>query len=312
MYLTWLVVSKYGFQEMSIVINDYRLEIPIIFWLAVLTVIIFTNYVLFNYIMARKNDADQEQRIEISSIDLLEKRFENRINNLAKNISSQNLINENLSREIINEKFGEDLVTTVDKALKQRVGQVSKIIRSQNRLNEVTDDLKIRLEGPGGRAEKQANVARRLAYAMALLGVVVAGGRIYTLVDQPVLESISKLADGGSIWPFIIAHSAPWVGLIILIEFAALMFVRFSTRASLQQRYFTEAYTELKDRHAALIIVIEFGSPEQIIVAASSMIRYSQQQIAHSNDAETITASSSLIQSLTGLITETMSKAGTK
>ncbi|MBX8803286.1 hypothetical protein HBA92_21405 [Ochrobactrum sp. MR28] len=312
MYLTWLVVTKYGFQEMSIAINDYRLEIPVIFWFAALFALIFTNYLLLNYVMKRKNDADEAQRLEISSIDLLEKRFENRINNLAKNISSKKLLDGTLSREIINEKFGDDLVTSVDEALQQRVGQVSKIIRSQNRLNEVTDDLKIRLEGPGGRAEKQANAARRLAYFMALLGVIVAVARIYYLKDQPVLETISKLADGRSIWPFIIAHSAPWIGLIILIEFAALMFVRFSTQANLQQRYFTESYTELKDRHAALSTIIEYGTPEQIITSARAMIVYGQRQMAESNDAETISASSNLVQSLTGLIKETVSKAGTK
>ncbi|MBX8828305.1 hypothetical protein, partial [Ochrobactrum sp. SFR4] len=84
------------------------------------------------------------------------------------------------------------------------------------------------------------------------------------------------------------------------IEFAALMFVRFSTQANLQQRYFTESYTELKDRHAALSTIIEYGTPEQIITSARAMIVYGQRQMAESNDAETISASSNLVQSLTG------------
>ncbi|MGQ5718442.1 hypothetical protein [Pseudochrobactrum asaccharolyticum] len=166
-------------------------------------------------------------------------------------------------KQIIEEKFGDDLVTAVSRALAQRVDQESKTIKSIRHLEQVTTELKYRLEGPAGRAENHARIARQLAYSLATIGLIIALWRVYTLKDLTAsLTVIYAITKGQSVWPFIIAHTAPWFGLILLIEFTALLFVRFSTQASMQQRYFTEAYTELKDRHAALRTIIEYGSPE--------------------------------------------------
>lgn len=313
MYLGWSAFSAAKETEVEITLNKYSIALSvssiiagIVSFLAV--VVYFTNlYIIKN------RDADQIQRRETSELELFEQRVFRRVDNLIKNASIDSLLSDDVYKKIITEKFGDDLLTSVDQALSQRVTQESKTIRVLSRLIEVTDELKIRLEGPAGRAERQAFWAKVLAYVMAISGIGIALYRLYLVGDlNTSLLALYETTKGQSIWPFIIALSAPWVGLIFLIEFTALLFARFSNQASTQQRYFTEAYTELKDRHAALSTIIEYGTPEQIITSARAMIVYGQRQMAESNDAETISASSNLVQSLTGLIKETVSKAGTK
>ncbi|RBO90473.1 hypothetical protein [Pseudochrobactrum asaccharolyticum] len=313
MYLTWTAIKNYGFQNIGIVVDDYKIDIPLYIWIVFAISIIAINYLLFNYITKKIKDEDEVSRWDTSELDLVEQRINRRIDYLINNTPSENLLSPDFFRKIIEEKFDDEIITSVDEALTRRVNKESKTIRTLDQLNGVTQELKIRLEGPAGRAERHAHTARRMAYIMAILGIGIAGYRIYLLTDlTTTLKEIYELTDGSSIWPFIIAHSAPWLGLVLLIEFTALLFVRFSTQASTQQRYFTEAYTELKDRHAALSIIIEYGTPEQIITSARSMIIYGQRRLAETSDAETINASSNLIQSLTGLVNEAAAKVGVK
>lgn len=313
MYLIWDGLSSNWNKKVGIIADDYNFVFPFgyLYVAAVLTML--PAFLVYTYLRARKNDADQQQRQDTAELDRFEKRITKRVDYLIKNASVDALLNHDVYKEIIDEKIGKDLLTSVDEELAKRVSQESKTIRVLARLDEVTEELKIRLEGPAGRAETQADWARYLAYFMAFIGISIALYRVSkldNLTDQ--LIQIYNIADGQSVWPYIIAHSAPWIGLVVLIEFTSLLFVRLSTQASTQQRYFTESYTELKDRHAALSTIIEYGTPEQIITSARAMIVYGQRQMTESNDAETISASSNLVQSLTGLIKETVSKAGSK
>lgn len=255
---------------------------------------------------------DIESRTDISELDNIETRINKRIDTLFQDKTINQTEYEKIFRNFVSENLDDDLLLSIDNALQERISKQGKSLRVIRFLDGVTSELKLRLEGPAGRAETQAKWARWGAYTLVIIGLSVAIYRIYIL--ENVTESLNdlyKAAGDRSIWPFVFANSAPWLGLIFLIEFTALLFMRFSTHASIQQRYFTEGYTELKDRYAALRTIIEYGTDEQIVVSARSMIVYGQRQMTETNDAETINASSRLVASLTGLIKETSAKAST-
>lgn len=74
-------------------------------------------------------------------------------------------------------------------------------------------------------------------------------------------------------------QAAPWAGFVLLAEFTALLFLRFSNQSIALQRYFTEGLAQLRDRHLAMRFIVEFGTPEEVVSAAQKMLAASNKEI---------------------------------
>jgi len=118
-------------------------------------------------------------------------------------------------------------------------------------------------------------------------GSSVGAFRIYLLAKAgPSLLELFSLTYDRSIIPILAARAAPWVGFVLLAEFTALLFLRFSNQAIALQRYFTEGLAQLRDRHLAMRFIIEYGTPAQIVDAAHKMVEVSSRELKFLDEAK--------------------------
>lgn len=223
---------------------------------------------------------DEQERSFENSVQAAERRMEELIENRLKSAARESLdINPTLIR-LLNEKLDVGLIEAVDDSLKRRITSEARSNRTLDFMNQVTLELKNRLEGPSARAETAASRARLGAYCMAIIGLLVAGYRVFTLGDlSNRLMNLLTIAGDKPLWPIIAAQAAPYVGFVLLAEFTAFLFLRFSNQSIALQRYFTEGLAQLRDRHLAMRFVVEFGSPEQVVEAAQRMIDASNREL---------------------------------
>lgn len=257
---------------------------------------------------------DEVQRASAAEIDQLEKRLLSDIKTYITNTFQDKFSKDNIIKDILSEKMNDEFINTLGEALRNRTASESKPLRILSNIRSSTNELKIRLEGAGGREERKGFNARTSAYLMALLGVMFATMRLYQLLisRNESLPASTEVAYDISLWPYIFAGAAPWVAAIFVCEFTALVFFRDSNRSNERQRYYTEMYSELRDRHMALEIIIEYGTPEEIVASARSMIVYNAHKFEEFKEAETISATTNFVESVTGLIKETTGKFGPK
>lgn len=284
----------------------------------IITFIIISSFIFVLYFTYLKKylplDDDQIQRASAAEINETEQRILAAVDTKIK-IELDNTIDSfNILKDSLTSRINDDLISKLDDNMRSRISSEAKTIRLTSEINKTTSELRIRLEGAGGREDRQAARSRSFAYIAAYLGLLLAITRIVLIYydKNPLLPFLDAFFAKFSLWPYIVSSAAPWIGAFILCEFTALLLLRDSNKCSERQRYFTEAYVELRDRHMALKTIIEYGSSEEIVSSARSMIVYSAHKFEDAKDTETISATSKLIESLTGLIKETTDKFGPK
>lgn len=246
----------------------------------------FSMPVLYTWARLRRSRyKDESDRSVESSIQAAERRMQQMIDVRLQKAAREKLDLDPTIARLLNDKIDVGLIAAADAALKKRVSSDAKISRTLDFMNEITLELKNRLEGPAARAEESAAWARRAAYLMAVLGLAAAFYRVHAFqIGSGGFINILAALDEKKLWPIIGAQAAPWVGFVLLAEFTALLFLRFSNQAIALQRYFTESLAQLRDRHLAMRFVIEFGTSEQIVDSAKRMIEASSRELKFLDD----------------------------
>ncbi len=224
--------------------------------------------------------ADELQRALNSKLELSERRIEKQFRRELDTQIGQIVSSDEIVSRLLDQKLSDGIIEATDKALAARTGPEAKRIRLQRFLDDVSDRLRIKYDGPAGRAEDSATIARRFSYCLAMFGLVLAACRVF--LSGGFNETLIRLIDGGKgehFWPLIFAQAAPWVGLIVLIEFTALIFFRFYLRSIELQRYFTKELANSENRFGALRIITELGSDEQAVKAAFDFMKVNENNL---------------------------------
>lgn len=207
----------------------------------------------------------QIEQIERRIGDELRQHLDRELLNVA---SGENIVNRMLDR-----RLKDGLLVTVDDALLERTSPVGRKIRVHDLLADVSDRLRLKYDGPAARAEWSATWSRRLSYALAITGLLVATVRVITSSGfTDAIMALIKENKAEHFWPLVFAQAAPWVGLVVLIEFTALIFFKFYVRSIELQRYFTRELANSEGRFGALRVITEVGTPEQSVSAALALM----------------------------------------
>jgi hypothetical protein len=213
-------------------------------------------------------DRNLSSRIELSESrirDDIDTRIRQQISSLLEGNELRD--NDPIGRAIA-DRIDEDLLVRLDEALARRVQTEASDIRRWRTFADVFERIRIKLDGPASRAESSAFIFRRLAAALAAFGVVVAIVRVFWFGSGVTPLMLQTLTNGShSLWSMAIINGAPWIGLILLIEFTALLYFRFYARGVETQRYFTKELAGLEVRLAAMRVVLDTGTKEQIMQA---------------------------------------------
>ncbi|QYM73236.1 hypothetical protein K1X45_01955 [Pseudochrobactrum sp. Wa41.01b-1] len=291
--------------------NIFKIDSTLLFLFGMFTVLMMYLVYIRNTIPL---DEDEVLRASADEIENTERRILSSAESMIQSAIEEKLNNKNILSPTIKEIVNEDLILSIDHSLRERITTEAKPMRLLSYMDKTTSEMRIRLEAAGHREERQAARARTYAFIAAYTGIFFAIIRVgLSLIDKTTLLPLFNIISPNfSVWPYILSSAAPWVGVILVCEFTAILLFKDSNGCSRRQRYFSEAYVELRDRHMALRTIIEYGTPEQITASARSMIIYN----AHTNEAvkdtETISASARFIESLTGLFKETADKLGSK
>lgn len=258
-------------------------------------------------------DDDQRERQITSEADEIERRVRT---DLLANVGltvEKILSGDHLVTRLVDAKLNDGVVVALDEAMRKRTEKDAKAIRMIDHLDLVVSNLNTRLEGPAGRAETAANWSRNMAYGLAVGGLLVAVVRVYTMGDFSThIIELMKASGDRWIWPIIAAQAAPWIGLILLIEFTALLFLRFYNRSIELQRYFTREMAILRNRYVGMRAIIEFGSPEQVVATAAGLTAHVPNDMEQQSSAEEVSATSQLTENLTSFVKEAASKVSGK
>jgi hypothetical protein len=149
-----------------------------------------------------------------------------------------------------------------------------------------------------------------LAIAIGACGILIAYLRVGDLdnLSNNIL-ALKSIAGERSVWPYIFALSAPWVSLIALVEFTALMLLKISNKLSVEQRHYTELLVEFTDRILALKAVVRFGDPDQVVTAASLLLKNNPKVETKSEGLEeSLSAITKITESLAAVVKQFASK----
>jgi hypothetical protein len=259
------------------------------------TILIFMSmlFILIQEIFPRlqrsitEESVDTTQRAISAEVEQSERRIEQQLlRALDRKIAEVASSDEIVSR-LLDQKLQDGIIEAADRALSARAAPEAKRIRLQRFLDDVSDRLRIKYDGPAGRAENSATIARRLSYAFATLGLMIACVRVFLSGGfTDVLVALLKENKTDHFWPLVFAQSAPWIGLVLLVEFTALIFFRFYLRAIELQRYFTRELANSESRFGALRVITEIGSDKQVVQAALLMMEIGENLLQAETDAD--------------------------
>lgn len=280
-------------------IGSYREILDRVSSISVPQVVIFSVFVgifsmaIFSaiWLIRQRNElekrADLTQRAISAEVEQSERRIEQQLlRTLDRKIAEAASSDEIVSR-LLDQKLQDGIIEAADRAVSGRTAPEARRIRLQRFLDDVSDRLRIKYDGPAGRAENSATIARRMSYVLASIGLLIACVRVFFSGDF-TYELINLLQNDKSdhFWPLVFAQSAPWIGLVLLVEFTALVFFRFYLRAIELQRYFTRELANSESRFGALRIITEIGSDEQAVSAALSMMEIGENNLQAEKDSE--------------------------
>ncbi|WP_156408705.1 hypothetical protein [Rhizobium sp. Root708] len=240
------------------------------------------------------NLRDTLEREASSRIQLSERQVFDRLKTQVEKRIEEHLQSDDFLKKVVQAKLDDTLIEEVDAALSARVHVEATKLKALDHLKLTLDSNKKNLEGPASRAEAAAAVSRRLAYLFAIAGVLVAGLRLYVVNDAQVAGDIH--------WPTVALRSGPWVGLILLIEFTALLFFKFYGRSIELQRYFTRELSVIENQFAALQVTIDLGGPSDAVRSATAMLKAGEPNVFQDEKAEDLNSLTNALTDLAGLI----------
>ena len=297
---TWLLITSiigYIYFNSAELSDDYFEKFKI-FSIIVLTIIL----TLFYFTTRKGNTSSKEndrtdrfisERIGQSE-DRLSRQIEESLNRRVADVVDNSLSNSSSAiAKAMLEKLDAQMLETIDSALARRVNKVAAEGRRWRDVLDVFDRLRIRLDGPASRAEQSAMYFRRMAAVLAGAGVCIAAVRVFSTLYY----------DGPSLFALALYSGAPWVGLVLLIEFTALLFQRFYSRSIELQRYFTKELSATELKLVALRVIIDTGTREQIVEACRTLFASETNAWLPVKDgAEQTTAAAGLVKELGGLV----------
>ena len=309
---TWLLITSiigYIYFNSAELSDDYFEKFKI-FSIIVLTIIL----TLFYFTTRKGNTSSKEndrtdrfisERIGQSE-DRLSRQIEESLNRRVADVVDNSLSNSSSAiAKAMLEKLDAQMLETIDSALARRVNKVAAEGRRWRDVLDVFDRLRIRLDGPASRAEQSAMYFRRMAAVLAGAGVCIAAVRVFSTLYYDSLERAVQLTsgDGPSLFALALYSGAPWVGLVLLIEFTALLFQRFYSRSIELQRYFTKELSATELKLVALRVIIDTGTREQIVEACRTLFASETNAWLPVKDgAEQTTAAAGLVKELGGLV----------
>lgn len=123
--------------------------------------------------------ADELQRALNSKLELSERRIHQQFRRELDTQISQIVSSDEIVSRMLDDKLSDGIIEATDKALASRTGPEAKRIRLQRYLDDVSDRLRIKYDGPAGRSEDSAMMARRFSYGLAIFGLALAAGRVF-------------------------------------------------------------------------------------------------------------------------------------
>jgi hypothetical protein len=252
-----------------------------------------TTAALFSSVWMIRDRARLEERADLTlraisaEVEQSERRIEQQLlRRLDRRIAEVASSDEIVSR-LLDQKLQDGIIEATDKALANRVSPEAKRIRLQRFLDDASDRLRLKYDGPAGRAENSATIARRFSYFLATFGLLIAASRVFLSGDFTLLlVELVRDNKADHFWPLVFAQAAPWVGLVALAEFTALVFFRFYLRSIELQGYFTRELANSESRFGALKIITEIGSDEQVVSAARDMMQVSENELSAAKEGD--------------------------
>ncbi|EJC69347.1 hypothetical protein Rleg5DRAFT_5135 [Rhizobium leguminosarum bv. viciae WSM1455] len=201
---------------------------------------------------AAATDSDIHDREVSSKIEMSERRIYQDVRRELFQRAEKELAGSELITEVLERKLQDGILVALDKALKTKLDAAASKVHALNHIDETLGRIRIKLDGPSSRAEGAAAISRILAYAFAVFGVVLATYRVvsFDLPDPPTTAYD---------WPTVAMKAGPWVGLVLLVEFTALLFLRFYNRSIELQRYFTRELAGIESQFLGLKVAIDVG-----------------------------------------------------
>ena len=295
--------------------NGYRITTwADLFSREIIVVLVFallatTAMTLLMNLLISKRDVDQTGREMMSHVQLLERRLLKDLGTVSAREVDKLASKEQIAAQI-NARIDEALVSTIDEALRKRLKDGAKVVDVIGYIDSVEERVRTLLDGPAGRAEKRSGWLMGLAILLAGAGIFIAYLRVIGLgnVSEKIL-ALKSLAGDGNVWPYVFVLSAPWVTLVALVEFSALMLLKLSAKLSLEQRHYTELLVEFTDRMLALKAVVRFGSADQVVAAATLLIKNNPKVEAKSEGLEeSLSAVTKITESLAAIVKQFASK----
>lgn len=290
--------------------NPFDLEKVVAFIAAILGAVA----ILFAFLQTQKG-ADQQERQLFALIDDIQK-------NVEQTLASKYHLDER-----------PDWVTQFPKVLRQsshmrRVGPPTKVEKEAEKGEKTEAEIReetieflkgrmlamgLRLQAPASRSEGQAALALSAGYILAGLGILLAMIRLYTSLHAPTDSFIYYLiSKNQSLWPYLVAKAAPWVGGIALIEFIAVLLFKLSFQLMKFSRQLSSTYSAFNERYCGLIIVLHMGSKEDLIKAGNNLITAGRDILTEVDDLPSKESLVDLLQQLNAIIATIQQVSGGK
>ncbi|MGO8091638.1 hypothetical protein AB9E29_31370 [Rhizobium leguminosarum] len=209
---------------------------------------------------------DLDDREVSSKIEQSERRIYQDVRREFLERAEKELVGTDLITQVLERKLQDGMLVTLDKALKAKLDAAASKVHALNHIDETLGRIRIKLDGPSSRAERAAGISRILAYAFAVFGVVLATYRVLSLdLPQPSPTAYD--------WPTVAMKAGPWVGLVLLVEFTALLFLRFYNRSIELQRYFTRELAGIESQFLGLKVAIDVGGRIDGVRASAALLK---------------------------------------
>ncbi|KTQ92668.1 hypothetical protein NS226_15370 [Aureimonas ureilytica] len=212
---------------------------------------------------------DLSERVISSRIEQSERRIQSEVQRtidrqIADIISGDIGETNQVIAKLLAERLDSGVVAAVQDAVGRQLDLAAREARRWQHIENTFDRIRTKLDGPASRAEVAANRFRNAAMLICFFGLGLACLRLWgegDFVDR--ILPLATAENSSAVWMVVFAKAAPWVGVILLAEFTALLFFRAYQRAIELQRYFTRELAILEARFAGLRVILDLGTPDQ-------------------------------------------------
>ncbi|MBY5543104.1 hypothetical protein HFO60_24325 [Rhizobium leguminosarum] len=252
-------------------------SIPLVWVINFIAIILITIFWYSLKTASRGRDIDDR---EVSSkIEQSERRIYEDVRRQLLQRAEKELVGTELVTQALERKLQDGILVTLDKALKTRLDAAASKVHALNHIDETLGRIRIKLDGPSSRAENAAAISRIFAYAFAMLGVTLA---IYRVTSLEAAQTFGINYD----WPNVMMKAGPWVGLVLLIEFTALLFLRFYNRSIELQRYFTRELAGIESQFLGLKVAIDIGGRTDGVKASAALLKIEPNSFVEDREEE--------------------------